>query len=156
MQDIFVEDFQSELFTGAFRKYFTEISTSSRNWEMLFRQMNAERETTKAIMRLDGNDVVGFVMFCTIELSCVFFSESFGYIRELWVDVPYRRLGHGGQLLGLAERYFADRGISQMALNATSAAEAFYLGTGYRESDAIFSQGKALLTKKIIPGKNVI
>ena len=51
MQDIFVEDFESELFTTAFKKYFCEISTSSRNWKMLFRQMNAEKDTTKAIMR---------------------------------------------------------------------------------------------------------
>ncbi len=76
MHDIFVEDFESELFTEAFKKYFYEISTSERNWEMMFRQMNSEKDTTKAIMRLDGNTVVAFIMFCEIELKCAFFSEN--------------------------------------------------------------------------------
>ncbi len=78
MRDIFVEDFESELFTTAFKKYFGEISTSTRNWEMLFRQMNAEKNTTKAIMRLEGDTVVGFIMFCEIELQCIFFRKNSG------------------------------------------------------------------------------
>ena len=149
MQDIFVEDFESELFTEAFKKYFGEISTSSRNWKMLFRQMNAEKDTTKAIMRVDGDTVIGFVMFCEIELQCIFFSEKFGYIRELWVDTHYRCAGHGGHLMQTAEKYFADRKIPQMALNAITNSEEFYQKQGYSVNDVLFSQGTTVFTKRI-------
>lgn len=149
MRDIFVEDFESELFMTAFKKYFGEISTSSRNWEMLFRQMNAEKDTTKAIMRLDGNTVVGFIMFCEIELQCIFFSEKFGYIRELWVDTPHRHAGHGSHLMHLAEQYFVGRKIPQMALNALPGTEEFYRKQGYSASEVIVSESDAIFTKKI-------
>ena len=149
MRDVYVEDFESELFTTAFKKYFREISTSSRNWEMLFRQMNAEKDTTKAIMRLDGNTVVGFIMFCEIELQCIFFSEKFGYIRELWVDTPHRHAGHGSHLMYLAEQYFVDRKIPQMALNAAPDSEEFYRKQGYSASEVIFSESDTIFTKKI-------
>jgi len=149
MRDVFVEDFESELFTAAFKKYFGEISTSSRNWEMLFRQMNAEKDTTKAIMRLDGNTVVGFIMFCEIELQCIFFSEKFGYIRELWVDRSYRRTGHGSHLMHLAEQHFLDRKISQMALKTVPNSEEFYRKQGYSASEVIVSESDAIFTKKI-------
>lgn len=149
MQDIFVEDFESELFTTAFKKYFCEISTSSRNWKMLFRQMNAEKDTTKAIMRVDGDTVIGFVMFCEIELQCIFFSEKLGYIRDLWVDTPYRRTGHGSQLIQTAEKYFVDRKIPQMALNAVATSEEFYQKQGYSISEVIFSEGNTVFTKRL-------
>ncbi len=149
MRDVFVEDFESELFTAAFKKYFGEISTSSRNWEMLFRQMNAEKNTTKAIMRLDGNTVVGFIMFCEMELQCIFFSEKFGYIRELWVDIPYRHAGHGSHLMHLAEQYFVDKMLPQIALKAVPNSEEFYRKQGYSASEVIVSESDTVFTKKI-------
>ena len=148
MKDVFVEDFESEPFTAAFRVYFGEIGTSPRNWERLFRQMNTERDTTRAIMRFDGNAVIGFVMFCRIELSCAFFSETFGYIRELWVDVPYRRAGHGHHLLAVAEEYLAEQGVLQIALCSTPGSESFYQKQGYAVSDVLCSEGKRVFTKR--------
>ena len=149
MRDVFVEDFESELFTAAFKKYFGEISTLSRNWEMLFRQMNAEKDTTKAIMRLDGNTVVGFIMFCEIELQCIFFSEKFGYIRELWVDAPHRHAGHASHLMHLTEQYFIEKMIPQIALKAVPNSEEFYRKQGYSVSEVIVSESDAIYTKKI-------
>ena len=108
MHDVFVEDFESEPFMTAFKTYFGEISGRERNWPLLFRRMNAEKDVTKAIMRLDGDTVVGFILFCPLQLSCPIFTESYGYIRELWVAPEYRRTGSGGQLLTLAEQYFFD------------------------------------------------
>ncbi len=150
MRDVFVEDFESEPFMTAFKTYFSEISSSTRNWPMLFRQMNAERDVTKAIMRLDRDMVVGFVMFCEIRLSCIFFTEAYGYIRELWVHPAYRRTGSGGQLLALAEQYFSDRNIAQVMLNAGPQAVGFYRKLGYAESTTAISEGGVIYTKKII------
>lgn len=150
MQDIFVEDFESELFTEAFKKHYSETSTSSYNWEWLFRQMNSEKDTTKAIMRLDGDTVVGFIMFCEVELKCIFFSEKFGYIRELWVDKSYRRTGHGSHLMQLAEKYFSDRMVPQAALMTNPKAIEFYLKLGYSASEVLFSEEEGtIFTKKI-------
>ena len=149
MRDIFVENFESEPFMTAFKTYFCEISESERNWPMLFRQMNAEKDVTKAIMRFDGNTVVGFIMFCPIRLSCPFFTEEYGYIRELWVAPAHRRAGNGEQLMELAEQYFSDLGISQIMLKAEPKAEGFYRKLGYAESTAAISEDGIMLSKTI-------
>ena len=149
MRDIFVENFESEPFMTAFKTYFCEISESERNWPMLFRQMNAEKDVTKAIMRFDGNTVVGFIMFCPIRLSCPFFTEEYGYIRELWVAPAHRRAGNGEQLMELVEQYFSDLGISQIMLKAEPQAEGFYRKLGYAESTAVISEDGIMLSKTI-------
>ena len=149
MRDIYMEDFESEPFMTAFKAYFSEISGGTRNWPMLFRQMNAEKDVTKAIMRFDGNIVVGFIMFCTIRLSCPFFTEEYGYIRELWVAPAHRLAGNGEQLMELAEQYFSDLGISQIMLKAEPQAEGFYRKLGYAENTAAISKNGVMLSKII-------
>lgn len=141
MKDIFVEDFESELFTTAFKKYFSEISMCVRRWDALFKQMNAEKDVTKAIMRLDGDVVVGFIMFCKVELKCLFFCEEIGFIREFWVAPEYRKLGHGKELLKIAEEYFYERGISQTALTAVDESKIFYIKQGYVEKTSMKCEG---------------
>lgn len=149
MRDIYVEDFESEPFMTAFKAYFSEISGGTRNWPMLFRQMNAEKDVTKAIMRLDGDTVAGFILFCPLQLTCPFFTEEYGYIRELWVAPAYRRAGNGEQLMELAEQYFSDLGMSQIMLKAEPRAEGFYRKLGYAISDTASSEGETVYFKKI-------
>ena len=147
MRDIYMEDFESEPFMTAFKAYFSEISDGTRYWPMLFRQMNAEKDVTKAIMRLDGDTVAGFILFCPLQLACPFFTESYGYIRELWVAPAYRRAGNGGQLMAFAEQYFSDLGMSQIMLKAEPRAEGFYRKLGYAESTAAISEDGIMLSK---------
>ena len=142
MKDIFVDNFESELFTTAFKKYFSEISDRERNWPLLFKQMNAEKDVTKAIMRLDGDIVVGFIMFCKIKLECLFFYEEMGYIREFWVDPEYRKSGHGKELLAIVEEYFCECGVSQIALTAAEELELFYAKQGYIKSSVLKKDGE--------------
>ena len=149
MRDIYVGNFESEPFMTAFKTYFSEISGGTRNWPMLFRQMNAEKDVTKAIMRFDGNTVVGFIMFCPIRLSCPFFTEEYGYIRELWVAPAHRLAGNGEQLMELAEQFFSDLGMSQIMLKAEPRAEGFYRKLGYAISDTASSEGETVYFKKI-------
>ncbi|MBP3571953.1 MAG: GNAT family N-acetyltransferase [Clostridia bacterium] len=149
MRDIYVEDFESEPFMTAFKAYFSEISGGTRYWPMLFRQMNAEKDVTKAIMRLDGDTVVGFILFCPLQLTCPFFTESYGYIRELWVAPAYRRAGNGRELMAFSEQYFSDLGMSQIMLKAEPRAEDFYRKLGYAISDTASSEGETVYFKKI-------
>ena len=149
MRDIYMEDFESEPFMTAFKAYFSEISGGIRNWPMLFRQMNAEKDVTKAIMRLDGDTVAGFILFCPLQLTCPFFTEEYGYIRELWVAPAYRRAGNGEQLMELAEQFFSDLGMSQIMLKAEPRAEGFYRKLGYAISDTASSEGETVYFKKI-------
>ena len=144
-----MEDFESEPFMTAFKAYFSEISGGTRNWPMLFRQMNAEKDVTKAIMRLDGDTVAGFILFCPLQLTCPFFTEEYGYIRELWVAPAYRRAGNGEQLMELAEQFFSDLGMSQIMLKAEPRAEGFYRKLGYAINDTASSEGETVYFKKI-------
>ena len=149
MRDIYVEDFESEPFMTAFKAYFSEISGGTRNWPMLFRQMNAEKDVTKAIMRLDGDTVAGFILFCPLQLTCPFFTEEYGYIRELWVAPAYRRAGNGEQLMELAEQFCSDLGMSQVMLKAEPRAEGFYRKLGYVISDTASSEGEIVCFKRL-------
>lgn len=149
MHDLYVDNFESEPFMTAFKAYFSEISGGTRNWPMLFRQMNAEKDVTKAIMRLDGDTVAGFILFCPLQLTCPFFTESYGYIRELWVAPAYRRAGNGGQLMAFAEQYFSDLSMSQIMLKAEPRAEGFYRKLGYAENTAAISKDGVVLSKII-------
>ena len=149
MKDIFVEDYEQDLFTTAFKRYFGEISTNTRNWSMLFSQMNAEKENTKTIMRLDGEAVVGFVMFCEITLKCIFFYERIGYVRELWVDARYRSMGNGRDLLEKAEMCFAENNIKKSVLSIVCGKEKFYEKCGYERSLSLISEDGRIYTKEI-------
>ena len=149
MRDIYMENFESEPFMTAFKAYFSEISGGTRNWPMLFRQMNTEKDVTKAIMRLDRDTVAGFILFCPLQLTCPFFTESYGYIRELWVAPAYRRAGNGGQLMAFAEQYFSDLSMSQIMLKAEPRAEGFYRKLGYAENTAAISKNGVMLSKII-------
>ena len=155
MHDVFVEDFESEPFMTAFKTYFGEISGRERNWPMLFRQMNAEREVTRAVLLQDGGTAVGFVLFCPLQLSCPFFTETYGYIRELWVASEYRRRGNGRLLLALAEQDLANREtaqgtkIARVLLKADPRATGFFEKQGYTVSDTAVSEEGVMYTKHI-------
>ena len=88
MRAIYVENFESEPFMTAFKTYFGEISGRERNWPMLFRQMNGEKEKTKAILLRDGDTAVGFVLFCPFSSPVrslpkrTAISASFGWLRS--------------------------------------------------------------------------
>ncbi|MBP3666907.1 MAG: GNAT family N-acetyltransferase [Clostridia bacterium] len=149
MHAIYVENYESEPFMTAFKTYFGEISGRERNWPLLFRQMNAEREVTRAVLLQDGGTAVGFVLFCPLHLSCPFFTETYGYIRELWVASEYRRQGNGRLLLALAEQDLSNRKIARVLLKADPRATGFYEKQGYTVSDTAVSEEGVMYTKHI-------
>ncbi len=132
MRDIWINDFSHTAFRQAFRAYFAEIGVAIKNWESLFEEMNNDRYGINwAYLRLDDTGrVIGFIQCIPVEMKSWFFSENVGFVREFWVDKPYRKQGHGAALLQLAESYFAKQGILQMLLTSDTAGR-FYQHQGY-------------------------
>lgn len=131
--DKLITDFTDPVFQTAFRRYFAELEINVRDWDGLFREMNAEVEGNQnaAYVRtgLDGS-VVGFIQFVPIRFTSWFFEETLGFIREFWVAEPFRSRGHGAELLALAERYFLEHGVCT-AILTTDTAQRFYERHGY-------------------------
>ncbi|MBP3701420.1 MAG: GNAT family N-acetyltransferase [Lachnospiraceae bacterium] len=135
-RDIFITNFSDKAFQEAFRQYFAELDVSVRDWDGLFREMNAEG-TNRAYVRVTENgDVVGFIFFAPIMMQSWFFEMPMGFIREFWVSQLYRNAGHGSELLRLAEEYFLDHDISRTILT-TDTAEEFYRRRGYGKASDI-------------------
>ena len=93
--------------------------------------MNTQNGSNLAYIRLSGNESVGFIQFTFITLENWFFKEKLGFIREFWVDEKFRKQGHGGELLSLAEKYFRDRGIHRIILTPDENEQRFYFNRGY-------------------------
>ena len=134
-KDALISDFTDEGFMQAFKRYFGELGVSVEDWDGLFAEMNGT-EGNRAYVRYNENgEVVGFIQFVAVELENWFFRERLGFFREFWVSGEYRKMGHGSELIGLAERYFADKGIKKVILT-TDTAHGFYETKGYRKDES--------------------
>ena len=138
---ILLSDFTDPRFRAAFQAYFTELGISVRDWDGLFREMDGEN-TNRAYLMLDGSGgTVGFLQFQLTAFSNWFFKEPFGFVREFWVAPGYRRQGHGGALLRMAEDCFKAHGADRSVLTADDAV-GFYLANGYERSPSIHAKNK--------------
>ena len=140
-RDVLISDFTDAGFTEAFKRYFGELGISVEDWDGLFAEMNGT-EGNRAYVRYDENgEAVGFIQFVAIELENWFFCERLGFIREFWISGEYRKMGHGSELLGLAERYFSDNGIRKVILTTDTAPE-FYEAKGYKRDGSFTAKNK--------------
>lgn len=140
--DLFISDFTDERFQTAFKLYFAELGHQLNNWEPLFHEMNHDGSGTHAYVRLtEEGQVVGFIMFCCMDVTSWFFESKLGFIREFWIAAERRGQGHGGELLTLAEQWFCSQGIYRSVLT-THTAETFYLHHGYHKDPDIFARNK--------------
>lgn len=138
---ILLSDFTDSRFRTAFQTYFHELDISVKDWDGLFREMDGEN-TNRAYLMLDGSGgTVGFLQFQLTAFSNWFFKEPFGFVREFWVAPGYRRQGHGGALLRMAEDYFKAHGADRSVLTADDAV-GFYLANGYERSPSIHAKNK--------------
>lgn len=130
MNDYFITDFFNPLFQTAFKEYFKELDINIKNWNSLFSEMNADKETV-AFLRTDSNGkTVGFIQFKKDEMKNWFFTEKIGFIREFWVSNDFRRQGQGTALLNLAEHYFIKNDVYKTILTTDTAPD-FYIKCGY-------------------------
>lgn len=137
-RDVLISDFTDVGFRSAFKRYFGELGINVEDWDGLF----AEMKGNLAYVRYGENgEVVGFIQFVAVELKNWFFCEKLGFIREFWVSGEYRNMGHGTELLGLAERYFADNGIRKAVLT-TDTAPAFYEAKGYKKDGSFAAKNE--------------
>lgn len=130
---ILLSDFTDSRFRAAFQSYFAELGIHVNDWDGVFREMNEEGNNLAYFLPEDNGEVAGFLQFQITEFSNWFFTEPFGFIREFWIAPAYRKRGYGGELLRLAEAYFAEHGAYRALLTADTAIE-FYLSRGYRKA----------------------
>ena len=102
--DNLISDFSDSLFQAVFKQYFSELGLHIRDWDGLFREMNADGGNLAFVMTSDSGKVIGFIQFKLLKFTC-------GFIREFWVADEYRNQAHGSALLALAEEHFLKNGI---------------------------------------------
>ena len=141
--DVFIQDFTDAAFERAFRLYFAEmgLELKEEQWSALFEEMNREGKNAAYVRLSPDGEVIGFIQFTMIELTNWFFKWPMGFVREFWVDKPYRGQGYGRDLLQKAEAYFAAHGAARSILT-TDSAEAFYLHCGYQKAPDIAALNK--------------
>lgn len=140
-RDILITNHTDSRFTEAFKRYFRELGINVQDWDGLFREMNSAEDNRSYVRFSENDEVIGFVQFLAVELSNWFFCERLGFIREFWVSGEYRNMGHGSELLELAEKYFADNGIMKVILT-TDTAPAFYEARGYKRDKSFTAKNK--------------
>ena len=129
--DTYIKDFTDPLFEEAFKKYFSELEITVKDWDGLFQEMNDDEGVAAVIRTAEDGSVMGFIMYQPIQFTSWFFEETRGFIREFWIAKEYRNQGHGSQLLKLVEDEFIRQGIRSFILT-TDTAEDFYLNHGYK------------------------
>lgn len=130
MNDYFITDFLNPLFQTSFKDYFKELGVNVKDWNSLFHEMNADKETV-AFLRTDSKGkMVGFIQFKKEEMKNWFFTEKIGFIREFWVANEFRKQGQGTALLNLAEQYFVENDVYKTILT-TNTVPNFYVRHGY-------------------------
>lgn len=130
MKNILISDFDNFDFQNMFKSYFGELGVSVSNWSRLFQAMNDENRNFAYLRYVESGTPIGFIQFTVITFSSGFFEAKAGFIREFWVNGSCRNLGHGGELLRLAEEYFINNGVYKSILT-TNTAERFYIRHGY-------------------------
>lgn len=147
-KDFVINDFLDEKFQIAFKEYFKELGIEVKDWIGLFKEIN-EDKNTQAIVRMENDNVIGFIMFQPIVFESWFFEEKCGFIREFWIANDYRNIGHGSNLINQVESYFKKQEIFRTILT-TDTAKDFYLKHGYHlQKSAKAKNGDDVYTKML-------
>lgn len=148
-QDSLILNFTHPGFRRAFQAYFGELGYPVKDWEGLFREMNTDGRGNRAVLRMAGEDTVGFIQFCPMELESWFFTKKAGFVREFWVAPAYRGQGHGRALLQSAEAWLKGQGASLILLT-TDTAPGFYEHLGYRADPGFRARNQDAVYRKEI------
>lgn len=142
--DNLISDFSDSLFQAVFKQYFSELGLHIRDWDGLFREMNADGGNLAFVMTSDSGNVIGFIQSKLLKFTC-------GFIREFWVADEYKNQAHGSALLALAEEHFLKNGIYTSILTTDTAAH-FYEKHGYISAPGCKAKNQdAVFVKHLVP-----
>ena len=132
---VFLElsNFYDERFKACFRAYFREIGINLKEDTDVFDEITKayEKENMRTFVIEKDKQFIGFIMVQPEYFKSGFFEERAGFIRELWVAAPFRHLGYGKQLLGIAEDYFKKKDVFKLILTYEEDALGFYERLGF-------------------------
>jgi ribosomal protein S18 acetylase RimI-like enzyme len=99
------------------------------------RLADPRRVETIILAEIDGR-IVGFAALRLV--PCIFFTEPYAELTELYVDEGYRRRGIGKALIAHVERLAREAGARQMLILTdfyNNAAQSLYRSMGYAHYD---------------------
>ena len=127
--------FADPAFRDAFRAYFAELGITVRDWEGLFRYLDASGSCVLVHQHEDGR-VIAFLLHSTKTMSSGFYTAQIGCIDELYVAPDCRRQGLGAALLSAAEELLTREGCGYVFLTSDSA-PAFFTRQGYSHQPSV-------------------
>jgi GNAT superfamily N-acetyltransferase len=126
MEYQYLRDYSDLSFKTAFCLYFKELGTDLTPDHDVFLEMAKDKEKgLKTLLVLEGEEIIGFLMYQEDTLTNWFFVERIGFIREFWIREDKRKQGIGTSLLKAVLTDVKDKGIKK-ALLTTTTAEGFY------------------------------
>ena len=128
-----LSNFYDERFKLCFRAYFGEIGVKLKEDTDVFDEITKayEQEDMHAFVIEKNKQFAGFIMLQPEYFKSDFFEERAGFIREIWIDLLFRRLGYGKQLIEIAEDFFRKKEIFKLILTYEDEALGFYKRLGF-------------------------
>ena len=147
-----LNNFYDARFQQAFRAYFQEIGVNLKEDTDVFDNIAEafEKENMRTFVMRDKTSLAGFIMVQPEYLKGSFFEERTGFVRELWVAPPFRRLGCGKELLEKAEDHFRKKGISKLILTYEEDALPFYLKMGFMPDGSYKAKNNGKILIKLL------
>ena len=142
--DLLMTDMADEALQQAFRAYYGELGVQVTDWKGLFEEIGDSPDCL-FVRRDETGEVIGFLLFAVLEAATAgrgFYTARLGFIEEFWVAPGYRKQGHGGALLELAEAHLRREGCGY-AILTTDTAPCFYEKRGYRLQRGIRALNRA-------------
>ena len=138
MEILELKNFYDERFKQCFRAYFLEVGINLKEDTDVFDVITKsyEQDNMRTFVLEEEKEFAGFIMLQPEHLKGGFFEEQVGFIRELWVAPPFRRLGYGKRLIEIAEDYFKRKEISKLILTYEDKAFGFYKRLGFNPDNS--------------------
>jgi predicted GNAT family N-acyltransferase len=77
---------------------------------------------------------------CVIGCVLLAFSDMSARVRQMAVELLFRKKGIGSELLRVAERTAAERGAKELTMHARASAQRFYEKRGYTAISEVFTE----------------
>ena len=146
-----ITDYSNSEFQSVFTAYFKEIGIEIKKNTDLWTIISNTKDLNCYCVKIE-EQIIGFIMFQRdfLNSSTNFFSESVGYIRELYVCKEFRKQGYGRLLICFAENYFKQNSVFKLILTYEENAIDFYKKLGFFEDKSYKAKNNLSIVIKMI------
>lgn len=148
-KEILLIDLQDALFIEAVKQKLLEEYgvVQVGNLQALTNRFSNEKDSF-AFVRFSDKKPVAFAVGKKLALTdSAYFTEYFGYIKDLWSSHHCEDVSCRAELLSLCEKEFINMGITQFATDSETSNDLLFLESGYAKNESFLHNGIPVLSK---------